>query len=618
MPKISELFKTRSLSIQLLISHLLLVTLMGIVMVGAVAEFLHLGMSIDRIFTANYKSVRAAQDMKDALERMDSASTFVIAGHIERARAQYAENLVRFQKAYVIESNNITEVGEAELVNVLKVNTTAYRNDIEMLLNSSPPMPVIQSEKYYFTVLEPEFTRLKDNIQAILDLNQTAILKADVRAKNEAKRAAIRAVVVTLGALLLATYLTFKAVRTTMSPLILLASQAEEIGTGNLDQRISIERSDEVGTLAASFNHMAEKLKTARRSIEHQLHLAQRMSDDALQSLYDPVIVTDSNAIIVHVNRAAEGLFGLAKELVNHPVEDVINNRQIVQSITNALGHGYKPPSDADQNSITLKLETGRRTYFPRATPMHDDDNQLLGAVVVLEDVTYLNELDRLKTEFLGVASHELRTPVTSLLLSAELLKEGVAGPLSPKQQEVVETQLEDLDRLNILLHDLLDLTRLEAGVIPPRFEIVHPKELVASAVEQVSAEAETKGVNIKISVPGDLPSVRADRNQIERVLVNLLGNSLRHTSTDGNIDIEVIAQDNHVAFTVKDTGMGIPKEYLPRIFERFTQVPGATRGGAGLGLSISRSIVKAHGGEITVESELGKGSMFTFTIPKA
>jgi signal transduction histidine kinase len=249
---------------------------------------------------------------------------------------------------------------------------------------------------------------------------------------------------------------------------------------------------------------------------------------------------------------------------------------------------------------------------------MHDYDGQLLGAVVVLEDVTHLSELDRLKTEFLGVASHELRTPVTSLLLSAQLLKEGAAGPLNLKQQEVVDAQLEDLDRLNVLLRDLLDLTRLEAGVTPPRFEIVSPEKLVASALEQVSAEAEAKGIRLDTSVQSDLPSVRADRNQIGRVLLNLLGNALRHTSAGGQIEIDVHSQDRRVAFAIKDTGTGIPKEYLSRIFDRFTQVPGATRGGAGLGLSISRSIVKAHGGDITAESELGKGSTFTFTLPKA
>ncbi|HEY3298731.1 MAG TPA: HAMP domain-containing protein, partial [Armatimonadota bacterium] len=348
MLKIGEVFRKKSLEVQLLISHTLLIALMAIVMVGAVLAFLHLGLSVDRILTANYKSVRAAQDMKDALERMGSASTFVLAGHPDRARNQYAENLVRFQEAYAIGANNVTEVGEGELVKTLTARSAVYRNCAEKLIYASPPMPAPQARKYYFTVLEPAFTQLKGSIQAILDLNQAAILKADARAKGEARGAAARAVIITLGALLLAAYMTFKAVRTAVGPLMLLTRQAEEIGAGNLDQRIEIERSDEVGTLATSFNRMTENLKVARSRLEHQLHLAQRMSDDALQSLYDPVIVTDANGTVVHVNRAAEGLFGAAQGLVNHAVDEAINNRQIVQSITNALGQEYRPPSDAD------------------------------------------------------------------------------------------------------------------------------------------------------------------------------------------------------------------------------------------------------------------------------
>ncbi|HLV79743.1 MAG TPA: ATP-binding protein, partial [Chthonomonadaceae bacterium] len=255
------------------------------------------------------------------------------------------------------------------------------------------------------------------------------------------------------------------------------------------------------------------------------------------------------------------------------------------------------------------------RTYRLRATPMHDE-RVLLGAVAVLEDITHLRELDRLKTEFISVASHELRTPVTSLLLSVQLMQEGAAGALTPPQQEIVAAQREDLERLERMMRDLLDITRLEAGVMPPRFEIARPQELVAAAVEAVTAQAEAKGICLAGDAPADLPPVRADRAQIQRVLVNLISNAVRHTPEGGRIAVSARAEGNMVAFRVQDTGAGIPKEYLSRIFERFVQVPGATRGGAGLGLSIARTIVGAHGGAISAESEPGQGSTFTFTLP--
>ena len=235
----------------------------------------------------------------------------------------------------------------------------------------------------------------------------------------------------------------------------------------------------------------------------------------------------------------------------------------------------------------------------------------------MLEDVTHLQSLDRLKTEFIGVASHELRTPVTSLLLSAQLLEEGAVGPMSPDQLEVVRAQREDLTRLDALLRDLLDVTKLEAGATPPRFEWVSPRELVEAAAQGVMGHANASGLTLQTFARDDLPLVRADRLQIGRVLSNLLNNAIRHTPGGGQIHLEAQSGSNGtVDFRVRDTGGGIPKEFLDRIFERFAQVPGATRGGAGLGLPISQTIVAAHGSQINVQSEVGQGSTFQFALP--
>jgi signal transduction histidine kinase len=199
-----------------------------------------------------------------------------------------------------------------------------------------------------------------------------------------------------------------------------------------------------------------------------------------------------------------------------------------------------------------------------------------------------------------------------------QLLEEGAVGELTPDQKAVIAAQHEDLERLERMMRDLLDITRLEAGVTPPRFAIVAPQELLEAAVQAVDAPAQAKGVTLRTEAPERLPSVRADRNQITRVLVNLLNNAVRHTPKGGRITLRALPDGDLVRFQVQDTGVGIPPEYLPRIFERFVQVPGATRGGAGLGLSIAQTILRAHGGEIHAESEPGRGATFTFMLPQA
>ena len=472
---------------------------MMVVMTGAIVNFFRLGRSIDRIFRNNYKSVIAAQSMKDALERIDSSATFVLAGQAERARSQDQTNQKRFAAAYDVEAHNITEPGEQEMAGDIGRMFAGYRKLTEKLLYADPPMSTSAARAYYFGTLEPVFVKLKGRAQDVLDLNQAAIVRADQRAKAQARSASLTSVAVTIAALLLAVGLALRMVRATLIPIQTLTREAEEIGAGNLDQHIDIRRFDEIGALATTFNRMAERLRQARRIQEQQLHLAQRMSDAALTSLYDPVVVTDPHGRIAHVNRAAEGVFGPREKLVGSMVADVIHEQEIVEKIHEVVtGHVPKPTGEPE--TVQIQVGGSTRAYYPRATSMRDDDGTLLGAVVVLEDVTHLTELDRMKTEFISVASHELRTPVASLLLAAELLDEGAAGQLTQPQREIVAAQLDDLGRLDRLMRDLLDLTRLELGTTPPRFEIVRPREIVRAAVESVASQAEAKGIDLDVA----------------------------------------------------------------------------------------------------------------------
>ncbi|MBM3494125.1 MAG: HAMP domain-containing protein, partial [Armatimonadetes bacterium] len=303
----------KNLRLQLLVSHLLALVIMLVVMVGAVYSFFHLGMSIERIVKDNYQSVEAVQNMKEALERMDSAATFHLAGEPARAREQYRVHARRFREAHAAQANNITEHGEQELSDRLDGLFATYATDMRRFLSADPTAAPAAARSRYVNALEPAFETLKDHAQRILALNQSAILRANARAKAEAQRASWVAVVATLGAFVVAILVAVRMVGIALSPLPVLARQAEEIGSGKLDQQIATGRSDEVGVLAGALSRMAEQLRHARDVEERRLHLAERMSDQALQSLYDPVIVTDSVGKVVHLNRAAEELFGAAE-----------------------------------------------------------------------------------------------------------------------------------------------------------------------------------------------------------------------------------------------------------------------------------------------------------------
>jgi signal transduction histidine kinase len=246
---------------------------------------------------------------------------------------------------------------------------------------------------------------------------------------------------------------------------------------------------------------------------------------------------------------------------------------------------------------------------------MKDADGRLVGAVTLLEDITHLSEVSRLKSEFIAAASHELRTPLTSVQMGIHLLLEGTAGPLEQRQQDILQVCREDTARLDRLMRELLDLSKIESGAVTPVLVQTRPSTLITGAIDPLRLQVEAGGVRVIVDAPPDLPNVAVDPSQVERVIGNLVTNAARATPAGGTITVTAARRGEEVAVSVTDTGAGIPRDYLPRIFEPFVQVPHAPAGGAGLGLAISRRIVEAHGGRLTVQSEPGHGSTFTFTV---
>ncbi len=604
-----------SLRVQLLLSHLLLVILLGLVMSAGLTSFFGLSRSLDRILQENLQSVFAAQGMHDAVEKEKQTMGDLLMDSPAQARQQHEKNWQQFERTFLAARAAASTPQQFAVLDELHAKADSYGKIVDGFFATDTGTSA-QRLAFYSQRLESSLKHMDQVAGAFFADNEASIQRESDNVNAMVRKARPWSLAVTLGALVLAVALTLRMVRVVLTPLTELAERAERIGQGNLHERIQARRKDEIGALAQSFNTMAERLLEARLKEERRLQRAEAISDAALASLYDPVIVSDAKGRIIHLNRAAEGLFGPAPATPRAPVVSHIGDRRIISAIERAIRDDYVSASEDDTALVPLQVEGTERTYRLRATPMKDADGVLLGSVAVLEDITHIRELDRLKNEFIGVASHELRTPVTSLLLSAQLMKEEAAGPMTPEQHQIVDAQISDLERLEKLMRELLDLTRLEAGSSPPRFELVAPGDLVKMTVSGVKAAAAKKGVSIETQFDAELSQVRADRSQIVRVLTNLANNAIRHTPTGGSVVVRATTDADQVRFEVKDTGEGIPSQYLSRIFERFVQVPGATGGGAGLGLAISQSIVEAHSGRLRAESEVGHGSTFFFALP--
>jgi two-component system, NtrC family, sensor histidine kinase KinB len=573
----------------------------------------------ERMLAENYDSVVAAQNMKESLERQDSATLFMLLGEWERALPQMQEHRLRFDAAYRRAAGNITEPGEREILQAIGAARDEYQRRVDRFVGDAKGRDrSALATREYFDALEPIFTELRGQCDRLLALNHGAMRRKAAEAAALARRWFLATLLLALALVLAGSWFAFVLSNSIVRPVRQLSLAAGRMAAGDLDSEVDVRAGDEIGDLAVQFNAMAARVRELRQSDLGKILVAQRTAEATVDSLYDPVIVTDAAGRVQRINRAAEVLFGPADTVLGKPLANVATDPRLAAAVSDVLESARPVASEETAAIVPLRVDGIERSFRQRTTPMHDADRAIVGAVILLEDITHLRELDRLKSEFIAGASHELRTPLTSFEMGVHLLLEGSLGDLSARQRELLVMCRDDALRLDTLVKQLLDLSKIESGEAPPQVARVNPGELIGDAIEPLRRQADAKGLTLHIDAPADLPEIAADPGQVERVITNLVTNAIRATDAGATIEISAALRNGLVAISVRDTGRGIPHDYLDRIFEPFVQVPNAPAGGAGLGLSISRRIIQAHGGQLAVRSHLGQGTTFTFTLPLA
>ena len=481
------------------------------------------------IISNNYDSVVAAQNMKESLERQDSAAVFALLGARERAIAQLREHRSRFDAEFQKAANNITEPGEPELIETIRRDRDTYYQMFDAFLvrvnatvDSAPAAKTIKRDEEisergeYFSRIEPQFNKLRADCDHLLQLNQRAMLAKSEAAGGVARRwfylTLLMAGVLVGAGLILAFFLANRIVE----PLRQLTATTARIAGGDLDAKVEVTSHDEVGVLAAEYNRMAERIRQLRRSDMGQLIIAQQTTEAAIDSLYDPVIVTDAEGCVTKLNPAAEEIFGTEAENKGKHVGEVARDTRIAGAVAEALSSQRPVAGEGAASVLPLAVDGSERAFRLRTTPMRDNEKRLVGAVTLLEDITHLSEIDRLKSEFIATASHELRTPLTSVQMGVHLLLEGAVGELNDKQTEVLAACRQDCDRLEKLMRDLLDLSKIEAGESKPQIVPVNATNLIGTAAEALRPQVEAKELQLKVDIPPDLPQ-RARRPHPDR-----------------------------------------------------------------------------------------------------
>jgi NtrC-family two-component system sensor histidine kinase KinB len=571
-----------------------------------VSLFAKLGGAIDVILRENFRSVLAAQNMKEAAERMDSALFFSLVGEEQRGRQLYDQNLPVFRENLNVELHNITLPGENELAEKIESLHQGYVNRAQTFWNSND---LAQRRQMYFGEMLPTFTEIKETANTVLRINQDAMVKADRDARARSARS-IRYMIIALGGgLIIAVFFAARLQRSILQPIRSLTASSKELGEGNLDQVVPVLSHDELGELADAFNKMAGKLRAYRQVTSDQILQARQMTEITFSAFPDAIVVLSEDGKIDFRNPAADHLFAkLGKDHLPSPV--TATAERVLKG-----GGDYLPTELA--KALCLRIDNKEAFILPRVIGMRDEAGNVFGAAVILQDVTRFRLLDEVKTNLVSTVSHELKTPLTSVRMGLHLLLEEKIGALNPKQVELLLAAREDSERLLRMINDLLDLAKIESGVRRMSLERRSPIDLVEKAVADLRDLAAAKDVRLRSDVESALPDVLVEPQQIFHAFSNLISNAAKYTRAGEEIVIAAQRdRDGGVRFSVTDHGPGIPLQYQPRMFEKFFRVPGTDSRGAGLGLAITREIVTAHDGHVGVNSQPGTGSEFYFVLP--
>jgi len=410
----------------------------------------------------------------------------------------------------------------------------------------------------------------------------------------------LSAAIATLLAILAAVFVA----RTTTRPLRQLAASAKRIAAGEFDQQINTGTTDESGQLAHAFNEMAQSVKTMMADISAERNKLATV----LANMADGVIMTDRERTVLLANDAAQSMFGFKeKDVLGYPLVQAVHDYEIVDIAKKCLEIGKEQAAE---------LELGTPKRFLRVIAIPLVTGRPAGILLLFQDLTQMKNLQTMRREFVGNISHELRTPLTTIKAIVETLRDSTIDNQSVAKDFLGKIDAE-VDRMAQMVDELTELSRIETGRGKLNLEPANLNKLVAEVTARLAPQAERQDVSLNTQLHADIPLVEADGERIQQVILNLLHNAIKFTPAGGKVTISTELGENSIIVNVADTGIGISEGDLPHVFERFYKADKARSGsGTGLGLAIAKHIVQAHGGNIWVQSQEGKGSTFSFKLP--
>ena len=553
-----------SVGLIFLFSVILLFGILGILNIKLLSR------DADGILKDNYASILYGNNMLKALENINTRKDAV---------DNFEENLKK-QEA------NISEPGEKEITNEIRKNFNELKTD--------PKDP-------------SNYPEIRQSVLEMLDLNTSAILRKNDMAQNTARHAMNwLTIIFTLLTLISFTFI-FNLPGIISGPIQSLSDGIKEIANKNYSKRIYLKQKDEFGDLASAFNSMAEKLDLYEHSNIAKMQFEKSRIETIINQMRDGIIGLDEKRNILFLNVVAQKLIGLKEnDIVGKYAPDVALKNDLMRKLLQ---------TDEDKKDLKIYLDD-KEGFFNKDVLDVTNNQEVIGQVIVLRNITIFHELNEAKTNFIATVSHELKTPISSIKMSMQLLQDARIGSLSQDQKQLVNNINDDTDRLLKITSELINMAQVETGNIQFNIQPTPVKDIIEEAVDAVQIPAQQKNISIKINIPPVSPVIEADKEKTTWVLINLLTNAIKYSFESSQIEITVTNNNKQMEISVKDHGRGIEEKYLTRVFDRYFKVPGShERSRTGLGLAISKEFIEAQGGKIWVNSQIGAGSEFGFSF---
>lgn len=536
----------------------------------------------NNILVANYNTLQYSRSMLLALEEINSDP---LAFQV-------------FEKHLDKQKKNVTEPGEKEATE-----------------NVSTHFEALKKNRGNLAIL----SAIRKDVAELMQLNMVAIEHKSSVADATAKSAITVISVTGMLCFVIAFILLINLPSNIANPIQILSESIRQIANQNYKERIHFESSSEFGQLANSFNTMAEKLHEYSESKLDKIIQGKKRIEILIDSMTDPVIGIDENKKVLFVNDEALKITGLKKEnFVGKLIQDVAVTNDLIRDVIKEIIQG----TTANLSSEPMKIYAdGKESYFEKEIidinmiPTGEQQSRFIGQVIMLRNITPFKELDLAKTNFMGTVSHEFKTPIASIQMGLQLLENKQIGELNDEQENLVSGIKEDSNRLLKITGELLNITQVESGSIQLNIESAEIQDITDYAVNANKSAADQKNIKLILDKDPEIASVLADQEKTAWVLNNLLSNAIRYSYENSEVLIKITKENNRVKFAVKDSGRGIETQYLEKIFNRYFRIPGSKKEGTGLGLSISKEFIEAQGGKISVQSEIGAGSEFSFTL---